>query len=77
MLLSGSQVTRLNTTLDYSWGGAKAEGRAAELCIQRKGRTRAGKKQIHRSFSETPMFPKIAVISVFIYEKGERVITEA
>ena len=57
-------------------GGARAEGRASELCIQRKRRTRARKKQIHHSFSGLPIFPKIGVISLFI-QKGERVIAEA
>ncbi len=48
-------------------GGAGAEGRAVELCIHRKRRTRGRTKQIHRSFSVPPIFPKLGVISVFIY----------
>ena len=41
-------------------GGARAEVRAAELCIQRKRRMRVRKKQIHSPFSGPPIFPKIA-----------------
>ena len=53
--------------------GARAEERAAELCIQRRRRTRARKKQVHRSFFGPPIFPKIGVISVFIVYSSKKV----
>ena len=72
----GGSDEKSTETLDSSFG-CKRRRQSSGVMHPMEKKNESEKETNSCSFSGPPIFPKTGVISVFITEKGERVIAEA